>query len=52
MKDSLYEELEHVFEYNINILFDVSAEIGGKTHSKQQLGMGVYMKLAMISGLE
>jgi hypothetical protein len=56
-KDSLYEELEHVFDqflkYHVKILFrDFSSDVRSKDISRQHLGMRVYMKLIMIMGFE
>jgi hypothetical protein len=53
VKDSFYEELEHVFDkfskYHMEILLgDFNAKVGRETFFKTQFRMKVYMKLVMI----
>jgi hypothetical protein len=57
LKDSFYEELEHIFgkfpKCRMNILLEeFIAKVGRKTFLNQQLGMKVYMKLVMTMALE
>jgi hypothetical protein len=52
MKDSFYEEVEHVFnqfvKYYMKMLFgDCNGKVGKKIFSNQWSGMRVYMKLVM-----
>jgi hypothetical protein len=56
MKDSFYEELEHVFdkfpEYHMKILLEYfSAKVGREDFLNRQLGVKVYMKLLLIVDL-
>jgi hypothetical protein len=56
MKDSLYEELECIFdtfpEYHIKILLgNFNAKLGREDFLNQQLGMKVYIKCVMIMEL-
>jgi hypothetical protein len=57
MKDSFYEELEHVFDkfskYHTTILLgDFSAYVGKEVFLNEQLGIQLYMKLVMIMKFE
>jgi hypothetical protein len=57
VKDSLYEELESIFDkfpkYHMKMLLrDFNAKVSREDILNQQLGMKVYMKLVMIMELE
>ena len=56
-KDSVYEELGHVFDhfykYHMKILLgEFNAKLGRQDISTQQLGMRVYIRIVMIMVLE
>jgi exonuclease III len=57
VKDSFYEELEHVFhklpKYNMNILLgDLNDEVGKEDIFKPKIGNESYTQLVMIMELE